>query len=372
MTPGPVEIPPSVLLSQSYPIIHHRTEEYKRLFEEVLVDLKYVFQTQQEIFVLASSGTGAMETAVVNLLSPGEKALVVKGGKFGERWAEICQSYQIEVVGKEIEWGTAISPAEIKTELEKDASIKAVFTTLVETSTGTLTDIRGISEVVKKTPAVLVVDAISGLGADELKTDEWGVDVVVGGSQKALMIPPGLAFLTLSEKAWELVEKSTTPKYYWDLKAYKKSQAKQNNPFTPAISLLFALRKSLTLIKKQGIDNLVGYYGRLSAATRAGVVALGLELFSQSPANALTAIKAPAGIDGQKIVKIFRDKYGIVIAGGQAHLKGKIFRISPMGYSDVFTPLIAILALEMTLRELGLPVELGVGVKKAEEILTSG
>ncbi|MFH1612929.1 MAG: alanine--glyoxylate aminotransferase family protein [bacterium] len=367
MTPGPVEIPPSVLLSQSYPIIHHRTEEYRILFEEIIEGLKYVYKTKNDIFVFASSGTGAMESAVVNLLSPREKALVIKGGKFGERWADICERYNIEVISLDVEWGKAVSVDEIKNKLNEFPDIKVVFTTLVETSTGVLTDIKSISKMLKNTPYVLVVDAISGLGAEEMDTDGWGVDVVVAGSQKALMLPPGLAFLSINEKAWKLVENSKSPRFYWDLRDYKKAQDKKDNPFTPAISLLFALKESLFLIKKQGLENLIASYAKLSKATRAGIMALGLELFSGFSANALTTVKSP--IEASKIIKLLASKYGIIIAGGQGHLKGKIFRISSMGYSDIFTVITIISALEMVLKELGLPVELGKGIQKVEEVL---
>lgn len=367
MTPGPVEIPPSVLLSQSYPIIHHRTEEYKLLFEEIINGLKYVYKTKNEIFVFTSSGTGAMESAVVNLLSPGEKALVIKGGKFGERWADICQRYNIDVISLDVEWGKAVTADEIKNKLNEFPDIKVVFTTLVETSTGVLTDIKSISKMLKNTSYVLVVDAISGLAAEELNTDEWGVDVVIAGSQKALMLPPGLGFISVNEKAWKLVENSKSPRFYWDIRDYKKAQDKKDNPFTPAISLLFALKESLSLIKKQGLENVINNYVKLSKATRNGVISLGLEIFASSPANALTAVKSP--IEASKIVKLLASKYGIIIAKGQGHIKEKIFRISPMGYSDVFTVITIISALEMVLKELGYPVELGKGIKKAEEVL---
>ncbi len=368
-TPGPTPLPEEVRLAQAKEIIHHRGKEFSTIFEEVCQGLKDVLQTENDVLVLTASGTGAMEAAVVNLLSPQDEVLVVRGGKFGERWAEIGNSFGIKVTCLDVKWGTVVDPQLIKESLARNPKIKAVFTQLTETSTGVVYDIKNIAKVVSKTDAVLVVDAISGLGAEELFTDEWGVDVVIGGSQKALMIPPGLAFVSLSERAWKLVERSTLPKYYWDFKKAKKSLSKLQTPYTPAVSLICALKESLRLIKKEGWQNLVQRYHRLAEATRKGVLALGLEIFSQVPSNVVTAVKMPPGIDADELRQTMRNKYGIEVAGGQGELAGKIIRIAHLGWMDSLDVIVVISALEMALLEWGYSLELGKGVKAAEEIL---
>lgn len=373
MTPGPTPVPPEALLSMAKPIIHHRTPEFMEIFKEVSADLKYVFQTQGDILMFASSGTGAMEAAVANLLSPGDKAIVVQGGKFGERWTEICQAYGINAITIDVEWGKAVDPKVIEAKLKEGGDIQAVFTTLCETSTGVQADIKAIAEMMKKYKAVLVVDAISGLGAVDIKTDEWGVDCVVAGSQKGLMIPPGLAFVSLSKKAWEKVEKSKCPKYYFDFKATKKALDKTDTPFTPAITLVIALRETLRMMKAEGLDVIFARHEKLALATREAMEVMGLELFAPTaPSNCVTAVKVPAGIDGEKLVKLMRDKYGVSIAGGQAELKGKVFRIAHMGFITETDILTTISVLGMALAEMGYRGEPGVGVEAAQEILLEG
>jgi len=368
-TPGPTPLPQEVRLAQTKQIIHHRTREFSQIFEDVCQGLKDVLQTKNDVLLFTASGTGAMEAAVVNLLSPEDEALVVRGGKFGERWAEIGDSFGVSVISLDVKWGTAVDPKLIKEELTRNPKIKAVFTQLVETSTGVLYDIKNIAKVVRKTDAILVVDAISGLGAEVLPTDEWEVDVVIGGSQKALMIPPGLSFVSLSERAWRLVEKSTLPKYYWDFKKARKSLSKLQTPYTPAISLVYALRESLGLIKKEGWQSFVQRHYRLAEATRKGVLALGLDIFSQVPSNAVTAIKVSPEIDADKLREVMRNRYGVQVAGGQGKLAGKIIRIAHLGWMDSLDVIAVISALEMALLELGYPLELGKGVKTAEEVL---
>jgi aspartate aminotransferase-like enzyme len=366
-TPGPTTVPPECLLAMAQPIIHHRTSEYREIFTEVRENLKYVFRTENEVLTFTSSGTGAMEAAVANFLSGGDRVLVVKGGKFGERFAEIAAAYGVEVTAIDVEWGKAVNPEMIKSHLGND--IKAVYTTLCETSTGVANDIQKIAEVVSASPAVLVVDAISGLGAMELETDKRGVDVVVSGSQKGLMIPPGLSFISVGEKAWGLVEKSDLPKYYFDLRKAKKEQERSDSAFTPAISLIIALRESLRMLKEEGIENVISRHGRLAEATREAMKSLGLELFAGVPADAVTAVKVPAGMDGVAFLKHLRDK-GVSIAGGQAHLKGKIFRLAHLGYMDMFDILQMISAVEVGLNEVGYEVEFGKGVSAAEKVFT--
>lgn len=368
-TPGPTTLPPEVLQSQSLPIIHHRTKEYSAVFEEMNEGLKYLFQTENDVLTFASSGTGAMEASVVNTLSPGDKALVVKGGKFGERWAGICEVFGVEVVPIDLEWGDAVDPQVVEDHLKKNSGIKAVLTTLCETSTGTLTDIRAIGEMVRKTNALLIVDAVSGLGADDMPADKWGVDICVAGSQKGMMTPPGLAFCSVSEKAWKAEETSSLPKYYWSFKESKKALGKGQTPYTPPVSLVVGLKTALDMIREEGVENVVARHARLAEACRAGVKALGLELLSKKPANALTAVKAPEGVDGEALKGTLDKKYGVKVAGGQAKLKGKIIRFAHLGYSATFDMITAISALEFSLRDLGYQVDLGAGVKAAQEVL---
>ncbi|MDD5060265.1 MAG: alanine--glyoxylate aminotransferase family protein [Candidatus Omnitrophica bacterium] len=369
LTPGPTPLPPQISLAMARPIIHHRTPQFQEILKEVNLGLKWVFQTTNDVFIISSSGTGAMEAAVVNLLSCGDTALVVQGGKFGERWTEICNSYGIKAEIIDVEWGKAIDPELIKKKLAANPAIKAVFTTLCETSTGVDTDIAAIGKIIKETPAVLVVDAISGLGAVDIKTDIWGIDMVVSGSQKGLMLPPGLGFISVSPKAWKLVESSKTGRYYLDLRKAKKALDKNDTPFTSSITLIIALNEAIKMMQKDGLEYIFNRHKTMADATRAAMKALGLELFAPTAAsNGVTAVKVPAGIDGEKLVKTMRDTYGVTIAGGQAELKGKIFRIAHMGYiaeSDIITGLAC---LEKVLTQLGYKFNLGAGVKAAEEV----
>ena len=369
LTPGPTPLPPQVCQSMAQPIIHHRTPQFQAVLKEANEGLKYVYQTSGDVFILASSGTGAMEAAVVNLLSPQDNALVVQAGKFGERWTEICKSYGINAEVIDVEWGKAVSAKEIENRLKANPGIKAVFTTLCETSTGVATDIEAIGKVVKETEAALVVDAISGLGAIDLKTDAWFCDVVVSGSQKGLMLPPGLGFISVSPKAWKLIQVSKSPKYYFDLKAAKKALDKTDTPFTPAITLIIALNEALRMMKQDGLENIFLRHKKMAEATRKAALALGLELFSPTASSdVVTAVKLPQGIDGEKLVKTMRDTYSVTIAGGQAELKGKVFRIAHMGFIEEFDIIVGIACLEKVLAQMGYKFELGAGVKAAQEV----
>jgi len=374
LTPGPTPVPEEAYLAMSRPIIHHRTSQYRKIFEEVTTSLKDVFKTKNDILTFTSSGTGAMEACVANLLSPGEKAIVVKGGKFGERWEEICQAYNIGTTCIDVKWGEPVNPNLIGEELaEAGGGIGAVFTTLCETSTGVVNDIESIGRIVKRYEAVFVVDAISGLGADNLETDNWAVDVVVAASQKGLMTPPGLAFVSVSPKAWERVERSKFPRYYFDFRKAREGLEKFDSPFTPAVTLMIGLGETLKLINGEGIDNVLARTRRIARGVREAVKALGLELFAPAaPANAVTAVKVPEGIDGQALVKLMKDKYGVTIAGGQAQLKGKIIRVAHMGHITDSDLLAGISALEKALDEFGYKVRTGAGVEAAKEIFTSG
>ena len=371
LTPGPTPIPPEILLRMAEPIVHHRAPAYEKILREVREGLKYLFQTKKEVLIFASSGTGAMEGAVTNTLCAGDKAIVVEGGKFGERWANICKAYGVKSLILPVEWGQAIEPALIARALQEDPSIKAVFTQATETSTGVLYPIKEIAEIVSRYPGtIMVVDGISHLGAVELPMDEWKLDIVVAGSQKAMMLPPGLAFAALSDKAWEFVGKSTLPKYYFDFKKELKNLTQNQSAYTPAVSLVMGLAESLRKIKGEGLENIFARHAKLAKATREAMLALGLRLYApQAYSNALTAAVAPAGVDGQKVVKILRDKHNLTIAGGQDQAKGKIFRIAHMGYVDKSDIIMAVAAVEMTLRELGYAVELGKGVRAAMEVL---
>lgn len=367
--PGPTPVPPEALLSMALPILHHRTPEYEALFAEVREGLKGLFQTAEEVLLFAASGTGGMEAAVVNILSPGDRALVIRGGKFGERWGEICQAYGIDGVPVDIPYGKAVNPALVAAALERDPQVAAVFSTHSETSTGVLHDIEAIARIVRKTPALLVVDAITSLGVVDLPVDAWGLDVVVAGSQKALMLPPGLTLVGVSRKAWAAVERARLPRYYFDFAAERTHLLKNQSRFTPAISLVVGLQQTLRMIRTEGLANIVRRHARLAAAMRAGVTALGLELFAERPSPAVTAVHVPKGIDGGAIVKTLRAKHGVIIAGGQGSLKGKIFRLATMGYADASDVVVALSALELTLAELGYPVKIGEGIRAAQEVL---
>lgn len=370
LTPGPTHIPPEICAALGKPIIHHRTPQFQENLKAAWEGLKYVFQTQNDIYLLASSGTGGMEAAVCNLLSPGDTAITVEGGKFGERWAELCKSYGVQAHIIKVEWGKVVTPQEIKKALETAKGAKVVFITLCETSTGVTTDVKAIAEVVRATNAVLVVDAVSGLGVTDLKTDEWGVDVVVSASHKGFMLPPGLAFVAVSPKAYKLVEASKSPRYYFDFRKAKKALEKTDTAFTPAIGIIVALNESLRRMKESGLENLFAYYARLAKGTQAAAKALGLTLFPDPSciSNVLTAIRLPDGVDGGKVVKIMRDTHGISVAGGQGDLKGKIIRIAHMGCVDEYDILTGISCLEKVLHQLGHKFTLGAGVAAAQKV----
>lgn len=364
-------LPSEVLLKMAEPIMHHREPEFEKIFEEVREGLRYLFQTKNEVLIFTSSGTGAMEAAVSNILAKGDKALVVRGGKFGERWGEICQAYGIEFIPIDVPWGRAVQPSQIEEILKSTSGIRAVYTQASETSTGVKHPIQEIAQIVKNyEEIVLVVDAITGIGVFNLPMDEWGIDVLVSGSQKALMLPPGLSFVALSDKAWKAVERSDLPKYYFNFKKELKSAQKNQSSFTPAISLIVGLRESLKLIRKEGLENVFRRHQKLAEATRAAIKALGLELYApDSPSEAVTAVKVPEGISGQKLKNLFFERFGITVAGGQDQAKGKIIRIAHLGYYEKLDMIMVISALEMLLKEMGYSFELGSGVKAAEEVL---
>jgi aspartate aminotransferase-like enzyme len=371
LAPGPTPVPPEVLQSMAMPIIHHRSADFTPIMESAREGLKWLFQTKQDVMMLSASGTGGMVAAINNFFSPGDRVLVVNGGKFGERWTKISQSYGLEVTEIKVEWGYPVKKEAVEEELKKDKSIKAVLVQASETSTGVYHDIEALSGVVKKYDDVLlVVDAISGLVAHDIRMDAWGVDVMVAGSQKGLMIPPGLAFIAASEKAWKRNEASTAPRFYFNLKKERDSHRKNQTSFTSSVTLIIALNEAMKILREEGLENVFARHAKLADATRKAVKALGLELFAnESLSNALTAVMAPEGIDGQKIYSTLRDSYGITGAGGQDQARGRIFRLAHLGYADIFDVITAIAGLEMCLKGLGHDVALGKGVAAAEEAL---
>jgi len=370
MAPGPTPVPQEVVLAMAQPILHHRTPAYEALFAEVRTGLKKLIQTKQETVLFAASGTGAMEAAVVNTLSSGDGVIVIRAGKFGERWAEICQAYGLEVISLDAPFGHSVPPERLAETLKKTPRVKAVLCQHSETSTGVLLDVRGYAEVTRKGPALLVVDAVSSLGVADLPMDAWGVDVVVSGSQKGLMLPPGLAFCTLSDRAWQATKTSALPKYYFNLATELRAVQKNQANFTPAVSLVVGLRQALAMLEAEGLANVFKRHDRLARATRAGVEALGLELFAKAPPSpAITAVVAPRGIDGEAVVQRFARSHNITIAGGQGEMKGMIFRLGHMGYVGEFDVIVALSALEQVLTELGHPVDQGASVRAAQKVL---
>lgn len=374
MTPGPTPVPTDVLLAGAKDVIHHRAPAFTKLLLDVTEKLKWVLQTKNTVLIINSSGTGAMESAVVNMFSPGDRVLVISTGNFGERFAKISNNYGLDVIKLDYEWGTAAVPADVERELDKDPSIKGVMVTHSETSTGVNNDIKEIARITNSHNTALIVDAISGLGASDLKTDEWGVDVVVAGSQKALMTPPGISFVSISDRAWKMVEESKLPKFYFDYKAARKMLESDSpqTPFTPAITLLVQLSSSLQMIMDDGLENLFARHAMLAKASRAAVKALGLKLLCDEKvaSNSVTPILPPEGIEAGKVIKGMREDFGVTLVGGQGKLKGKIFRIGHCGYFEKLDIILTIAALEMTLKKLGYKFELGSGVKAAEEVFT--
>ena len=367
-TPGPTPIPPEALLAMAQPIDYHRSSATVALIKDVLEKLKHVFQTENDVLFLTSSGTGAMEGAVANLLSRNDKAIVIRSGKFGERWGEICNAYGVEVMPIDVSWGNSVDPQIVEGLLTEHADVKAVFATLCETSTGALHGIEALANLTRIRPTLLVVDAVSALGADDLQMDNWGVDVVVSCSQKGLMTPPGLAFAALNQRAWDAVERSNLPKYYLDYRKAYESGLEGSVPYTPAVTLLTALQCALNRIRKEGIRNTIARHKRLALATRSAMKALGLPLFAASPANTLTSIRLPEEIDGKAFINLMRDTYGITYAGGQSQLSGKIVRIAHLGWMNENDVIVAISAFERGLVEIGYDIPLGAGIAAAQEV----
>ncbi|MFN8586366.1 MAG: alanine--glyoxylate aminotransferase family protein [Candidatus Eisenbacteria bacterium] len=354
-TPGPVEIPVRILRALSQVAPHHRTDVFRAAYTRVSEDLRWLHQTQGEVLMLAASGTGAMEATVVNLMAPGAKALVLVGGKFGERWANLCKAFGVPYDAITVEWGHAIEPAEVGRRLDADPAITTVFATQSETSTATVYDIRGIAAETRKRGKRLVVDAITGVGVHPLPQDEWGVDVVVTGSQKGLMSPPGVATVSLAPFALDAIEGERLPRFYWDLRKARKNLPAGESAFTPAVSLIFAVGEAITMMREEGLENVHRRHVKLAAAVRAGAQAIGFTLFSKSPANSVTALLPPAGVDASAVVKRLRTVHGITVAGGQDHMKGKMLRVGHMGAYDLSDMYVVLGALEECVNALGAP-----------------
>lgn len=373
MTPGPTPVPEETLLELAKPVFFHRSPEFKAAFAEVIEDLKYVFQTKNDVVAITASGTGGMEAAVSNCCPPGSKAIGLISGRWGERWKSICKAFGVELVAVTVPYGQSVAPFMLDKALADHPDAGAVFATLSETSTGARNDIKAFGAIVAKTPAVLIVDTISGLGVMECRTDEWNIDVNVTGSQKALMLPPGLAYLSVSAKAWKMIEANKGVRsFYFDLKKYRDKAKEFDTPFTPAHTLIKAQRTSLKRLRAEGIENVWSRHARMAAAARAGARAMGLELFADEPTDGLTVIKVPAGVDGSAVLSKMEKQYAVKLANGQDTLKGKIWRLAHMGYIDQFDVLAAMSALELVLIEVGFKLTAGAGLAAAQQVLAAG
>jgi aspartate aminotransferase-like enzyme len=371
MTPGPTPVPSEVLLAQAKPIIHHRTPDFSAILMEAVAGLKQVFQTDNDVLVMACSGTGVMESAFANCFCAGDTVIVARNGKFGDRMVQLGETYGLTVVDLTYEWNQTVQVADVEKALADNPGARGVVVVQSETSSGVLNDIEAIGRLVSGyDDCVFIVDSITGIGAVPCKTDDWGLDVVMTGSQKGLMLPPGLAACSVSEKAWRAYERSTLPKYYFDWGKYRKSLEKDTTPFTPAVSLVIGLGEAVRMMTAEGIENTIARHSRLAAATRAGVQALGMELFAppEGRGSAVTPVWVPEGVDGKAIVKIMKEKHGVTIAGGQDHYAGRIFRIGHLGYFGDFDIIVTLAALEMTLAELGYDFERGAGISAAEAV----
>jgi aspartate aminotransferase-like enzyme len=366
LTPGPTPVPERLALRMAQPIVHHRSPEFEAVFARVREGLAWLYQTKEDVIVFASSGTGAMEASFVNFLRKGDTVVVVDGGKFGERWSKFAKAYGVNAVTLKCEWGEPVQPAAVENALRENPSAKAVYVQANESSTGVYHPIQQLAQVTARTGAILVVDAISALGAMPLPMDSWGIDVLVSAAHKALGLPPGLAFLAAGAKAWKLNESSDLPRFYFDLRRERDNQRKNQTAWTPAISLVEGLDESLAMFREEGLENVFARHARMAKAARAGMKALGLTLYSKSPSAAMTTVLTPDGVDSEKLVKHLFKQYGIKLVGGQDAAKGKIFRIAHLGYFDDFDMLVVIGAIERGLFDLGAKIELGAGLAAAQ------
>ncbi len=368
MTPGPAPVPEDVLLELARPIIHHRSAEAKEVIVDVIAGLKEVFQTKNDVLIFTASGTGAAEAAMINTIPRGKKAIVLNAGYFADRWVKVCKPYGLEAISLDTEWGKPVDPQQVENALKQHPDATMVVGTLSETSTGTGHPVEAIGKIVGQSDAVFMVDGISGVGAMECRTDAWGIDLLVVGSQKALMLPPGLSFVSVSPKAWAKIDACPTVCFYFDMKLARKKMADFDTPFTPAHTLILALRQALKRIRTEGIENVWKRHSLMSDACQAGVKALGLELFSARPAEGLTVFRVPEGLKDSAIRNKLFEKFGITTVGGQDKLKGQIVRIGHMGYMDELDVISGLAALEMVLGQLGYPVEPGKAVTAAQKV----
>lgn len=372
LTAGPTPVPERVLQAMARPMLYHRSPPFTECLREVQDGLRWLMQTKQLPMLLAGSGTVGMDAAVCNFLRTGDKAVVIRGGKFGERWGKFAKAYGVNAVTLKCEWGHPVEPAAVEKALREHPQAKAVYVQANESSTGVYHPIRELAQVTGRTGAILVVDAISALGAMPLPMDEWGIDVLVSAGHKALGLPPGIAFLAASEKAWKLNESSDLPRFYFDVKRERENQRKNQTAWTPAIALVEGLDESLAMFREEGLENVFARHERMARAARAGMQALGLTLYSKSPSAAMTTVLAPEGVDSEKLVKHLFARYGIKLVGGQDAAKGRIFRIAHLGYFDDFDMLVVIGAVERGLHDLGAKVQLGAGLAAAQQSFAGG
>ena len=369
-TPGPTKVPGAVLSAVGKQVLHHRSPEFSEKVRHVQDELGRLLQTHNDTLLFTCSGTGMMEAAVANLLSRGDKAICVNNGVFGERWVDICREYGVEAIDVAVEWGKSIAPAELSSVAAAHPDAKAVFVIHSETSTGALNDIKALAAALKDHQAAFVVDATSSVGVHEIRMDEWGIDVVIAGTQKALMTPPGLSFVALNGKAWGLVSSSDLPAYYFDFTTtWKRLQRKGQTPFTTAVSLVYGLEVALAMMEKEGWDNVYSRHERMGEATRAAVKALGFSVLPEHPVNGVTVIMCPEGVDANKIVRVMDDEFGVRVAGGQTHLSGRVFRIGHMGGIRERDLAMVIGALERALASIGYPSEPGAGLTALQRVL---
>lgn len=369
LSPGPTPIPNEVALAMSETMIHHRTPQFNHIFDQARQGLKKLFGTKNDVLILASSGTGAMEASVANLFSSGDKVLVINGGKFGERWLNIANAFGLSPIELEVEWGQAVKVDTVEKQMKAHPDLKGVMIQASETSTTVLHPVKEIAKLTKNGPLFLV-DGVTAVGVVSIPLDEWGLDVLVTGSQKAMMLPPGLGFIALSDRAWERTKHAKLPRFYFDLNLERKNQQKGSGAFTPAVSLIFGARASLEMMQREGLDRVYARHARMSRATRAAATALGLKLLApDSPSPAATGVYLPDGIDADQVLDYLRDHMNITLAEGQDQLKGKVIRIAHVGYMGAFDVITAVAALEMVLRKFGVELPFGKGVAAAQEVL---
>jgi serine---pyruvate transaminase len=371
-TPGPTPVPERVLLAMAQPMLHHRKPVFKGIIKEAFTELKWLFQTQNDVLILTATGTGGMEGAFQNFFSPGDKIINVNNGKFADRWTKMAKAFGLTVVEIKLDWGKSVTAAQVAEALAANPDAKGVVAVASETSTGAWSDVEAIGKIVAETDAIFIVDAITALGVHDLKVDEFKIDVCVTGSQKALMLPPGLAFASVSEKAWAKAKTATNPRFYFDWQKERKNLLETTTAYTSPVTLVIGLRESLRIMKEEGLSELFNRHTKMADATRAAMVALGLPIFPEVPANSVTTVAPPASLNADKFVKHLDKAYGFILAAGQDHLKDTTFRIAHIGYYTPVDMLQCVAVIEMGLRDFGFEFTPGAGVNAASEILKVG